>query len=114
MDCAHNEDGLKRTIKAIEKLEFTDLHIVLGVVQDKDASAVLQFLPAMAQLHFCAPRIPRAMPVQELARCARSQGSEGTSYDSVTDAVAGARDSAADSDLFVVLGSIFVAEEALA
>jgi dihydrofolate synthase/folylpolyglutamate synthase len=114
VDCAHNEDGLKRTIKAIEKLEFTNLHIVLGVVQDKDVSAVFQLLPAMAQLHFCAPRIPRAMPVKDLARCARSQGREGANYDSVMDAVAGARDSAADSDLIVVLGSIFVAAEALA
>lgn len=113
IDCAHNEDGLKRTVSALEKLQYDALHLVLGVVGDKELEPVWKWLPARAHFHFCAANIPRALPVEELTAAAAEAGRAGKPYETVARAVLGAQSQAAPSDLIVVLGSIFVAAEAL-
>jgi dihydrofolate synthase/folylpolyglutamate synthase len=113
VDCAHNEDGLKRTVSALEELQYDALHLVLGVVGDKELEPVWKWLPARAHLHFCAANIPRALPVEELTAAAAKAGRVGKPYETVARAVLGAQSQAAPSDLIVVLGSIFVAAEAL-
>ena len=89
------------------------LHLVLGVVGDKQLEPVWKWLPSQAHLHFCAANIPRALPVEELMVGAAKAGRTGKVYESVARAVLGAQSQAAPSDLIVVLGSIFVAAEAL-
>ena len=113
VDCAHNEDGLKRTVSALEELQYDALHLVLGVVGDKELEPVWKWLPARAHFHFCAANIPRALPVDELTAAAAKAGRAGKPYETVAHAVLGAQSQAAPSDLIVVLGSIFVAAEAL-
>jgi dihydrofolate synthase/folylpolyglutamate synthase len=113
VDCAHNEDGLKRTVSALEELQYDALHLVLGVVGDKELEPVWKWLPARAHFHFCAANIPRALPVEELTAAAAKAGRAGKPYETVAHAVLGAQSQAAPSDLIVVLGSIFVAAEAL-
>ena len=43
-DTAHNKHGLSIVLKQIEKQEFDQLHIVLGVVNDKDLSEIQIFI----------------------------------------------------------------------
>jgi dihydrofolate synthase/folylpolyglutamate synthase len=104
---------LKRTVSALEELQYDALHLVLGVVGDKELEPVWKWLPARAHLHFCAANIPRALPVEELTAAAAKAGRVGKPYETVARAVLGAQSQAAPSDLIVVLGSIFVAAEAL-
>ena len=113
IDCAHNEDGLKRTAAAIRKLNYSTLHIVFGAVSDKELTSVWAQLPSAAKYHFCAANIPRALPVEQLIESALTADRSGADYASVASALEGARASAQANDLIVVLGSIFVAAEAL-
>ncbi|MBV42177.1 MAG: tetrahydrofolate synthase [Crocinitomicaceae bacterium] len=113
IDCAHNEDGLRRTVAAIRKLNYLTLHIVFGAVSDKELASIWEQLPSVAQYHFCTANIPRALSVERLVDSAQKADRSGASYASVASALEGARASAQANDLIVVLGSIFVAAEAL-
>lgn len=112
-DTAHNQEGLQWTMEQIREEKFNRLHIVLGVVSDKDLTKILTLLPLEACYYFCAPNIPRAMPVKELMTIATTYGLNGRSYPSVREAYQSALDSAHRDDFIYVGGSTFVVAEVL-
>lgn len=114
VDCAHNMDGLVRTVEAVEKLEFDRLHVVVGAVNDKDIEGALQLLPSYAQYAFCAAQIPRAMPSEDLAERAANAGLQGRAFESVSAAMESSVALAQGQDVIAVLGSVFIAGEVLA
>jgi len=112
-DSAHNEDGINHLCQQIEKIEYDQLHIVLGTVNDKDVDAMLNLFPKQAKYYFCKANIPRGLDAVELQSKALKYGRQGKSYRSVKRAFAASRMSATDSDLIIIAGSIFVVAEAL-
>lgn len=110
-DTAHNKDGLQLVLEQISKENFKNLHIVLGVVNDKDLTSILPLFPRNAVYYFCKPNIPRGMDASLLASQARAFGLKGEEYISVKNAYNTARDKAAEDDLIFVGGSNFVVAE---
>ncbi len=110
-DTGHNEDGIKEVLKNIAVTPFKKLHIVLGMVKDKDITKVLSLLPNYAQYYFCAPQLERAKPADELANEAAAVGLKGKVFQSVEKALASAKEEAAQDDLIFVGGSTFVVAE---
>ncbi|MBW6498002.1 MAG: bifunctional folylpolyglutamate synthase/dihydrofolate synthase [Bacteroidales bacterium] len=111
VDTGHNMDGLQLVIKQLSKLNFEKLHIVLGMVDDKDISGVLSLFPQTAKYYFCKPNVPRGLDVQKLAAKARELGLHGEPYPSVKMALQAAKGRAAARDLIFVGGSTFVVAE---
>lgn len=111
LDVAHNEDGVRQLLRQIELTDHEELHIVLGMVKDKDISGVLSLLPMQAHYYFTRARIPRALPEYELATQASAAGLKGLSYPTVPEALAAARSHARARDLVVICGSVFVVAE---
>src|SRR5690606_32680369 len=58
-DVAHNKEGLKYVLSQLDKEKYRQLHIVLGLVNDKDLSGILPLFPKKATYYFCRPDIPR-------------------------------------------------------
>lgn len=110
-DTGHNEDGIKEVLKSIESTLFHELHIVIGMVRDKDISKVLKLLPKTASYYFCNPRIERAKPAQELADEAKKFGLIGDAYNSINEALSVAKGRVKEKDLIFVGGSTFVVAE---
>ncbi len=113
-DVAHNEAGLKSVFQQIDTLKYNQLHIVFGMVRDKDIEKTLSLLPKNAQYYFCSPDIPRGLPVNELAEAAKNAGLHGNAFDSVKNALENAQNDAAENDIVLCTGSIFVIAEVLA
>jgi dihydrofolate synthase / folylpolyglutamate synthase len=112
-DTAHNKEGLHWTLRQIQEEKYNGLHIVLGVVNDKDLTKILPLFPLSAYYYFCAPNIPRAMPVNELMNFATTYGLKGQSYESVRKAYKSALHNAHSDDFIYVGGSTFVVAEVL-
>lgn len=87
------------------------LHIVLGMVKDKDVDAVLALLPDGALYYFTRAGIPRAMPEDELAARAGLFGHNGNAYPNIDEALDAALARADKDDLILICGSVFLAGE---
>ena len=112
-DTAHNKEGLSIVMQQLQKEPYKRLHIVLGVVSDKDLETILPLFPKDASYYYCQPKIPRAMPVAELKRIALTFNLMGEVFQSVNQAYKTAIDSAGSKDIIYIGGSTFVVAEVL-
>ncbi len=112
-DTGHNEDGVKEVLKNITNTPHQNLHIVWGMVKDKDVTKILELLPKKANYYFCQPNIPRGKPTEELAQEAQKYQLKGQAYASVAEAYQQALSHAKPNDLVFVGGSTFVVAEVL-
>src|SRR5690606_27567186 len=112
-DTAHNSHGLKIVLKQIERQSHKALHVVFGVVNDKDLSDVLPLMPKNAVYYFCKPNIPRGLDANMLQAEAGKYNLDGAIYDSVAEAYNAALHNAAEDDFIFVGGSTFVVAEIL-
>ena len=112
-DTAHNKNGLEIVLKQIQKEEFDNLHIVLGVVNDKDLDELLPLFPKNAFYYFSKPNIARGLDAAILREKSSVFGLKGEVYNSVTDAYQKAKQNAGKSDLIYIGGSTFVVAEIL-
>ncbi len=110
-DTAHNKNGLEIVMKQIQKEKFDTLHIVLGVVNDKDLDEILPLFPSDAIYYFCKPNISRGLDVAILQEEARKNHLLGDTHPSVADAYNKARTNATKKDFIFIGGSTFVVAE---
>lgn len=110
-DTAHNKNGLEIVMKQIQKEKFETLHIVLGVVNDKDLDEILPLFPTNAIYYFCKPNIPRGLETTILQEESRKHHLLGNVYSSVTDAYNNSKKNATKRDFIFIGGSTFVVAE---
>lgn len=111
LDVAHNEDGIQQLVRQIELTDHEELHIVLGIVKDKEPDKLLAMLPPLASYYFTRAQIPRALPEDQLAERAKAKGLTGHPYPNVNVALEAAKAHARPKDLIIVCGSLFVVGE---
>jgi dihydrofolate synthase/folylpolyglutamate synthase len=111
LDVAHNEHGIKALLEQLESLHYAQLHIITGMVKDKDVNAVLNLLPKKARYYFTQSHIPRALPVSELANKANTFDLIGNQFENVNIALQAANKIAVTNDLILVIGSVFLVAE---
>lgn len=112
-DTGHNEAGIAEVIKNINQTKFERLHIVFGMVKDKDITKVLSMMPKNATYYFCKPDLERAMEADQLQEQASIYQLFGESYPSVMKAKEKAMATAHKNDLIFIGGSTFLVAEAI-
>lgn len=110
-DTGHNQDGIKEVVWQLKQLKYNHLHIVIGMVNDKNIEAMLQLLPHSATYYFCKANIPRGLDASKLAQTASEFGLRGEVFDSVWNAYSRARHTAKYDDVIFIGGSTFVVAE---
>ncbi|GGH66428.1 dihydrofolate synthase/folylpolyglutamate synthase [Filimonas zeae] len=111
MDVCHNEDGIRQMVQQLELATYNELHLIIGMVKDKDVDKVLTLLPKTAHYYFSQAQLPRALPANELAEKAAAHGLQGHTYPDVNAALAQAKQKAHEKDLILVCGSVFLVGE---
>ncbi len=110
-DTAHNKEGLIYVMQQLSEQSYEELHIVLGVVNDKNLDTILPLFPKKANYYFCKPNIPRGLNATKLQDQAGAFGLLGKAYTSVNHAFLSAQDAANQEDLIFIGGSTFVVAE---
>ncbi|WP_396166268.1 bifunctional folylpolyglutamate synthase/dihydrofolate synthase [Flavobacterium sp.] len=110
-DTAHNAHGLEMVIQQLKKETYNQLHIVLGVVNDKDLDAILPLFPKNANYYFCKPKNERGLNAKTLQDKAKSFQLFGNTYASISKAYKAALEKSSDKDLIFIGGSNFVVSE---
>ena len=112
-DTAHNVHGLRIVLQQLQKQKWEQLHIVLGVVNDKNLAEILPLFPKNASYYFCKPNIPRGLDAEILKEIAAEYNLEGKTYLSVSNAYRSAKKNADNNDFIYIGGSTFVVSEIL-
>lgn len=110
-DTAHNAHGLEIVMQQLKKEEFKQLHIVLGVVNDKDLDSILPLFPKNAIYYFCKPKIERGLSAKILQEKAATYDLKGNIYNSISIAYKKAQANSDAKDLIYIGGSTFVVAE---
>ncbi len=112
-DTGHNEGGMQYIVQQLANEKYDRLHIVFGVVNDKDVRKILSMLPRHARYYFTKASIQRALDEQELQKLASAFDLHGDAFASVPDAIQAARLAAQPGDLVYIGGSTFIVADAL-
>ena len=113
VETAHNIAGITTLVAQLKDEDYERLHIVIGMVSDKDVYAVVQLLPEEAMYYLVAPDVPRAMPVDLLSQHFKKLGLKHASFKSVSEGLSVAKSQVQPNDLIVVTGSVFVVAEVI-
>ena len=111
LDVAHNADGIRQLVQQAEVTDHNQLHIITGMVKDKEIEKMLALLPENAIYYFTKAQIPRALPEDELMEKAKERGLKGDSFPEVNAALQFAVKHAHPDDLIIVCGSVFLVGE---
>lgn len=112
-DTGHNLGGIEYIVEQLSHQTYRQLHIVLGMVNDKDIRGVLALLPKEATYYFTKASVHRALPEQEVQRLAGEAGLLGNAYPDVESAVQATLSVAHPEDFIFVGGSTFIVADLL-
>jgi dihydrofolate synthase/folylpolyglutamate synthase len=113
LDTGHNVGGMAYNVRQLQSEKYDVLHIVFGMVNDKDISAVLGLLPSNAEYYFTQANLPRALDARLVAEQAERFGLKGEVFHRVSDAFTAAKNRAGKNDFIFVGGSTFIVAETL-
>jgi dihydrofolate synthase/folylpolyglutamate synthase len=111
LDVAHNEDGIKILMEQVEVTDHGRLHIIFGIVKDKELERILLLFPKLAEYYFTQANIPRALDANLLRQAAEVFQLKGEVYPDVNAAIKAALTKASVNDLILVCGSVFLVGE---
>lgn len=112
-DTGHNIGGMQYIAEQLSNTPCHTLHIVIGMVNDKDISGVISLLPRHATYYFTQASVSRALPAEEVARIAGKHGLNGNVYKNVSEAVNAAKQNAHSDDVIFIGGSTFIVADLL-
>jgi dihydrofolate synthase/folylpolyglutamate synthase len=110
-DVSHNEPGIAVLLDQIKMHVSGKLHLIIGMVKDKDVESVLKLFPMEATYYFTQSSVPRSLSAVDLRQQAEKLGIIGKSFSDVNHAIEKARKNASGTDLILVCGSTFVVAE---
>ena len=112
-DTGHNIGGISYIVEQLKQEKYNKLHIVIGMVNDKDIKGVLNILPKDAKYYFTKASVKRAMDEEILKAMANQVGLVGNSFKDVKNALQAAKNESKNDDLIYVGGSSFIVADLL-
>ena len=112
-DTGHNVGGWIYLSKQLATVKCRQMHIVFGMVEDKDVNGILDLLPKNATYYFTKSRNKRSLSERSLASKGIVNGLNGNYYPTVKEAWEAALQAADKEDFIFVGGSSYVVGEFL-
>lgn len=112
-DTGHNLAGWEYLSRQLASVKCRNMHIIFGMVDDKDVTGVMKLLPKDAIYYFTKPDSKRAIPEAKLLMLANENGLHGNAFPSVSEAYRVVMEVVAREDFVFVGGSSYVVADFL-
>ena len=109
-DIGHNFSGISQIVSQLQKEHYTTLHIVWGMVADKEIEKIASILPQNAVYYLSEPQIQRAFPKAEWVNYF-DDSYKFEIFDNLSLAYQKALNNSHSDDLIFIGGSNFVVAE---
>ena len=107
-DTGHNVAGWQYLSRQLAIVPCKQMHIVFGMVDDKDINGVLELLPKQAIYYFTKPNSHRAFNEHSIQALAANHGLTGKTYSTVHEAYKAAMENVDRDDFVFIGGSSYV------
>ena len=112
-DTGHNVGGWQYLSQQIKSQPCKNLHIVFGMVDDKDIDTVMNMLPTNATYYFTQAQTKRAIPANIVEEKGKEHHLKGYVFPQVADAYQAALHHANEDDFIFVGGSSYIVADFL-
>lgn len=112
-DTGHNLAGWEYLSRQLKEVKCRHMHIVFGMVNDKDVDNVMKLLPTNASYYFTKADNHRAISEHVLLEKGLQNGLSSSAFDTVEEAYRTAFDTASTDDFIFVGGSSYVVADFL-
>ncbi len=112
-DTGHNVGGWQYLSQQIKSQPCKNLHIVFGMVDDKDIDTVMNMLPTNATYYFTQAQTKRAIPANIVEEKGKEHHLKGYVFPQVADAYKAALHHANEDDFIFVGGSSYIVADFL-
>lgn len=112
-DTGHNLAGWEYLSRQLKEVKCRHMHIVFGMVDDKDVDNVMKLLPTNASYYFTKADNHRAISEHVLLEKGLQNGLSSSAFDTVEEAYRAAFDTASTDDFIFVGGSSYVVADFL-
>lgn len=113
LDIAHNLEGWMWLVKQLEQFEKSNIHIIIGFVNDKDVSGVIKILPKLANYYITEPDNERKLPKEKLFELAQLNGLKCSVFYSVKESFEIALKNSNNESLILISGSNYLVADFL-
>lgn len=112
-DTGHNVGGFSNIVQQFEQTEYKNLRIVIGFVNDKDVTHIMELLPKDAKYYFTNASVKRALDAEDLIKIANKFNLNGECYKDVKSAYSQALNDSDSKDMIYIGGSTFIVADLL-
>ena len=110
-DTAHNEAALREVITQLTKMEYSDLHFIIGFSNDKNLKKISKIFPKDSKYYFVQSKVGRARDAKEVRDIFKLNKRCGDYYKSIKNTIKHVKGVSKENDIIFIGGSTFVVSE---
>ena len=110
-DTAHNEAALGEVISQLTKMEYSELHFIIGFSNDKNLKKISKIFPEDSKYYFVQSKVGRARDAKEVRDIFKLNNRCGNYYRSVKNTIQYVKGVSKENDIIFIGGSTFVVSE---
>ena len=110
-DTAHNEAALGEVISQLTKMEYSELHFIIGFSNDKNLKKISKIFPKDSKYYFVQSKVGRARDAKEVRDIFKLNKRCGDYYKSIKNTIKHVKGVSKENDIIFIGGSTFVVSE---
>ena len=110
-DTAHNEAALGEVISQLTKMEYSELHFIIGFSNDKNLKKISKIFPEDSKYYFVQSKVGRARDAKEVRDIFKLNNRCGDYYKSIENTIHYVKGVSKENDIIFIGGSTFVVSE---
>ena len=110
-DTAHNEAALRDVISQLTKMEYSELHFIIGFSNDKNLKKISKIFPEDSKYYFVQSKVERARDAKEVRDIFKLNNRCGDFYKSIEYTINYVKGVSKENDIIFIGGSTFVVSE---
>ena len=110
-DTAHNEAALGEVISQLTKMEYSELHFIIGFSNDKNLKKISKIFPEDSKYYFVQSKVGRARDAKEVRDIFKLNNRCGDYYKSIENTIKYVKGVSKENDIIFIGGSTFVVSE---
>ena len=110
-DTAHNEAALGEVISQLTKMEYSELHFIIGFSNDKNLKKISKIFPKDSKYYFVQSKVGRARDAKEVRDIFKLNNRCGDYYKSIENTINYVKGVSKENDIIFIGGSTFVVSE---